>query len=77
MLKCPRCGYPDKPALAQPEQGMVKVSSEEDKKKIVASLLVQLWITLPQVPVGTMPNYEQAWDIAQAVLAAAPSAGKE
>jgi|SRR3990172_9321345 len=50
--------------------------TEEEKNKIVASLLLQLWITLPHIPAGTMPNYEQAWDIAKSVLAAAPSAGE-
>ena len=47
----------------------------EEKKYIVASLLIQLWVTLPAVEPGTMPNYEQAWAIAKSVLDAAPQAG--
>lgn len=51
--------------------------TEEQKKIIIASLLPQLWITLSSVPIGMMPNYEQAWDIAESVINAYAAAIKQ
>jgi hypothetical protein len=64
------------PVSGAPGRWVPLEPTEDEKKRIVASLLMQLWITLPQIPAGHMPNYEQAWEIAKSVLAAPEQPGR-